>query len=235
MGWAWRKEGEVEWGGGWGFYSETANPPIKRVLFNNARQFPEVGLTPPLFYKEMIFHTQTSLIGCSRGGERALEDMKMVSFSFLLRFGSPSPFYNSSLNLIFILNSRFLQAIKSLEVIECCVWFERGKLYFLHTPTHLFLLLDPGDDIRSLNVTQPKLRKPWWVNPTGSLVQTQLFQNPRGGIFTVQIKAITSILNAKKILSCTQCAFYLYSEFPALPSVPLNKPAYPPPCVLSES
>lgn len=145
MGWAWRKEGEVEWGGGWGFYSETANPPIKRVLFNNARQFPEVGLTPPLFYKEMIFHTQTSLIGCSRGGERALEDMKMVSFSFLLRFGSPSPFYNSSLNLIFILRSLFLQAIKSLGVIECCVWFERGKLYFLHTHPHTCsCFLTPG-------------------------------------------------------------------------------------------
>lgn len=52
---------------GGGFYSKTANPPIKRVLFNNAGQFPEVGLTPPLFYKEIIFHTQTSQIGC-RGG-----------------------------------------------------------------------------------------------------------------------------------------------------------------------
>lgn len=121
---------------GWGFYSETANPPIKRVLFNNARQFPEVGLTPPLFYKEMIFHTQTSLVGCSRGGERALEDMKMVSFSFLLRFGSPSSFYYRSLNLIFIWRSRFLQAMKSLEVIECCVWFERRKfVFFTHTHT----------------------------------------------------------------------------------------------------
>lgn len=93
------KRGEVGWrrrprsrgGGGEAFYSETANPPIKRVLFNNAGQFPEVGLTPPLFYKEMIFHTQTSLIVWSRGGERALEDMKMVSFSFLLRFGTPPP------------------------------------------------------------------------------------------------------------------------------------------------
>lgn len=35
-------------------------PLLKGFLFNNAGQFPEVGLTPPLFYKEMIFHTQTS-------------------------------------------------------------------------------------------------------------------------------------------------------------------------------
>lgn len=113
MGWAWKKGGSWGVGGVWGsgFYSETANPPIKRVLFNNAGQFPEVGLTPPLFYKEMIFHTQTSLIGCSRGGERALEDMEMVSFSFLLRFGTPPPFYYLSLNLILFLKTRFLQVI----------------------------------------------------------------------------------------------------------------------------
>lgn len=90
-GWLKKRKKKKKRGGGGGFYSETANPPIKRVLFNNAGQFPEVGLTPPLFYKEMIFHTQTSLIGCSRGGERSLEDRKMVSFSFLLRFGTPTP------------------------------------------------------------------------------------------------------------------------------------------------
>lgn len=80
--WGGRRGKRVKEGGG--FYSETANPPIKRVLFNNAGQFPEVGLTPPLFYKEMIFHTQTSLIGCSRGGDRTLEDVKMVSFFFVV-------------------------------------------------------------------------------------------------------------------------------------------------------
>lgn len=52
------------------FYSKTANPPIKGALFNNAGQFPEVGLPPPLFYKEMIFHTQMRpCVGRSRGGD----------------------------------------------------------------------------------------------------------------------------------------------------------------------
>lgn len=115
---AWGGRGRKGGGGvgvGWGsgFYSETANPPIKRVLFNNAGQFPEVGLTPPLFYKEMIFHTQTSLIGCSRGGERALEDMKMVSFSFLLRFGTPPPLLLSFLKS----NFNFKDAFSSSNLI----------------------------------------------------------------------------------------------------------------------
>lgn len=52
---------EVEERRGLAFYSKTANPPIKGALFNNAGQFPEVGLPPPLFYKEIIFHTQMSL------------------------------------------------------------------------------------------------------------------------------------------------------------------------------
>lgn len=53
-----RRRGLREGRRGWrAFYSKTANPPIKGALFNNAGQFPEVGLPPPLFYKEMIFHT----------------------------------------------------------------------------------------------------------------------------------------------------------------------------------
>ena len=51
--------GRGTWRGGDGrrFCSQSANPSIKRALFNNAGQFPEVGLPPLLFYKEMIFHT----------------------------------------------------------------------------------------------------------------------------------------------------------------------------------
>lgn len=153
-----------------------------------------------------------------------LEYVKMVSFSFLLRFGTLFPLLLPFLKSKF----NFKDAFSSTNIIcksNRVLWLEKGKTRFTHTHTHLFLLFDPGDGIRSLLVTQPKLGKPWCVNPTGSLVQMQPFQNPRGGIFTVQIKTITFILNPKKLSSCTQSAFQVYSKFLALRSVPLNKPA----------
>lgn len=57
-------------------------PLLKGFLFNNAGQFPEVGLTPPLFYKEMIFHTQTS----PRMQLRCFARQKWHRFIFFLSF-----------------------------------------------------------------------------------------------------------------------------------------------------
>lgn len=84
----------------------------------------------------MIFHTQTSLIVCSRGGERALEDMEMVSFSFLLRFGHPPPFCHSSFISHFNLKGASFSNNIIWKIIRLVGVLEGEKPFYARTHTH---------------------------------------------------------------------------------------------------